>query len=253
MNIIRRCELLASLLDHVAKALWDFGGMNVKGDFAVVGVKDIRECGLRSAKLPCDLPNMFFTGASQRKLPVDACCKPQLPHSNHSNKQERWKKYRTWHIPNSNVMPRNSLTSSKLCQKRDIKPHHFQFAKFQSLSKNENPPALRVASFFAGPCCQRAVGLQWHECQRRLRSGRCERHPRVWAKIRKTTTRLANLALHWCLKHVLHWCLKKKAAIAACRCLLQALVAHSNHSNKQERWKYPTWHIPNSNVPPRNL
>ena len=76
MKNIRRCDLLASLLDHVAKARWDFNGMNVKGDFAVVGVKDIRDCGLRSAKLPCDLPNMFFTGASQRKLPVDACCKP---------------------------------------------------------------------------------------------------------------------------------------------------------------------------------
>ena len=49
MKIIRRCELLASLLDHVAKALWDFNGMNVKGDFAVVCVKDIRECRLGPA------------------------------------------------------------------------------------------------------------------------------------------------------------------------------------------------------------
>ena len=76
MKVIRRCELLASLLDHVAKALWDFNGMNVKGDLAVDGVKDIRDCGLGSAKLPRGLPILFFTGASQRKLPVDACCKP---------------------------------------------------------------------------------------------------------------------------------------------------------------------------------
>ena len=76
INIIRRCELLASLRDHVAKALWDFNGMNIKGGFAVVGVKDIRECGLGSSKRPCDLPNMFFDGAPQSKLPVDACCKP---------------------------------------------------------------------------------------------------------------------------------------------------------------------------------
>jgi len=67
MKIIRRCELLASLLDHVAKALWDFNGMNVKGNFSVAGVKDIREC---SAKLPRGLPILLFTGASQRKLPV---------------------------------------------------------------------------------------------------------------------------------------------------------------------------------------
>ena len=76
MKIFRCCELLASLLDHVAKALRDLNGMNVKGDFAVVSVKDIRECRLGPAKLPCDLPNMFFTGASQKKLSVDACCKP---------------------------------------------------------------------------------------------------------------------------------------------------------------------------------
>ena len=76
MKIFRRCELLASMLDHVAKAPWDFNGMNVKGDFAVVGVKDIRECGLRPAKLPRGLPILLFTGASPKKLPVDACCKP---------------------------------------------------------------------------------------------------------------------------------------------------------------------------------
>ena len=69
MKIFRRSELLASLLDHVAKALWDFNGMNVKGDFAVVGVKNIRECGRGSAKLPRGLPILLFTGASQKKLP----------------------------------------------------------------------------------------------------------------------------------------------------------------------------------------
>ena len=69
MKIFRRCELLASLLDHVAKALRDFDGMNVKGYFAVVGVKDIRECGLGPAKLPRGLPMLLVTGASQKKLP----------------------------------------------------------------------------------------------------------------------------------------------------------------------------------------
>ena len=76
MNIIPRCVLPASLLDHVAKARWDFNGMNVKEELVVDGVKDTRERGLGSANQPCDLPNMFFTGAPQRKLPVDACCKP---------------------------------------------------------------------------------------------------------------------------------------------------------------------------------
>ena len=79
MKIIRRCELPASLLDHVAKAPWGFNGMNVTGDVAVDGAKDTRKSGLGSPKLPCRLPNMSFAGApqrTQRKLPVDACCNP---------------------------------------------------------------------------------------------------------------------------------------------------------------------------------
>ena len=82
INIIRRCELLASLLDHVAKALWDFNGMNVKGDLAVDGAKNTRRCGQGSLKRPCGLPNMFFKGAPQRKPPADACGKPYLPIQN---------------------------------------------------------------------------------------------------------------------------------------------------------------------------
>ena len=76
MKIIRRCELPTSLLDHVAKALWGFNGMNVKGDFAVDGAKDTRKSGLGIPKLPCVSPNTPFAGAAQRKLPVDACRKP---------------------------------------------------------------------------------------------------------------------------------------------------------------------------------
>ena len=76
LSIIPRCVLPASLLDDVAKARWDFNGMNGKGELAVDGAKDTRECWLRSQKILCDLPIMFFTGAPQTKLPVDACCKP---------------------------------------------------------------------------------------------------------------------------------------------------------------------------------
>ena len=81
MKIIRRFELPASLLDHVAKAPWGFNGMNVKGDFAVDTAKDTRKSGLGLGipKVPCGLPNMSFAGApqrTQRKLPVDACCNP---------------------------------------------------------------------------------------------------------------------------------------------------------------------------------
>ena len=112
-----------------------------------------------------------------------------------------------------------TVASSKQWQQRVIQPHLIlQFAKSQSLSNNENHPALRVASFFTGPCCQSAMGLQWHERQRRLRGGRCERHPKTW-----TTMRLA--------KHVLRWCRAKKAA---CRCLLQTFVAHANMQTSQE-------------------
>ena len=76
MKIIRRCELPASLLDHVAKAPWGFNRMNVKGDFAVDGAKDTQKSGLGIPKPPCVLPNTSSAGVAQRQLPVDACRKP---------------------------------------------------------------------------------------------------------------------------------------------------------------------------------
>ena len=96
MKITRGCELRASLLDHVAEAPWGFNGMNVKGDFAVDDAKDTRKSGLGSPKLPCGLPNMFFAGAVQRKLPVDAWVAIQT--SQNSGKKT------TWHIQKSNVI-----------------------------------------------------------------------------------------------------------------------------------------------------
>ena len=89
MKIIRRCELPASLLNHVAEAPWGFNGMNVTGDVAVDGGKDTRKSGLGSPKLPCRLPNTSFAGAAQRKLPVDACCKPQLPMQTSKNSEKK--------------------------------------------------------------------------------------------------------------------------------------------------------------------
>ena len=119
-----------------------------------------------------------------------------------------------------------TVASSKHGQERAIRLHHLQFARSQRLSKNENHPALWVASFFTGPRCQSAMGLQWHERQRRLRSEHCERHPKKWTRNPKNTMRIA--------KHVLCWCPAKNAKKATCRCLLQSLVAHAN---KQELLK----------------
>ena len=113
-----------------------------------------------------------------------------------------------------------TVASSKHGQERAIRLHHLQFARSQRLSKNENHPGLWVASFFTGPRCQSAMGLQWHERQRRLRSGHCERHPRKWTRNPKSTMRIA--------KHVLRWCPARNAKKATCRCLSQALVAHAN-------------------------
>ena len=157
----------------------------------------------------------------------------------HANKQELWKKtHGTYQTP---MRRQETVASSKHGQERAIQLHHLQFSRSQRLSKNENHPALWVASFFTGPRCQSAMGLQWHERQRRLRSGRCERHPKKWTRNPKNTMRIA--------KHVLRWCPAKNAKKVTCRCLLQSLVAHEN---KQELWKRNTWHIPNSNAPPRN-
>ena len=174
MKIIRRCELPASLLENVAEAPWGFNGMNVKGDFAVDGGKDTRKSRLGIPKTTMRLAKHVLRWCRARKA---ACrCLSQALVA-HANKQGLLKKNK-WHIPNSNVPPRNCCIVQAVVRRAVNKPHLIlQCARSQRLSKNDNHPAVRVASFFTGKCCQSAMGLQWHERQSRLRSGRCGKTP----------------------------------------------------------------------------
>ena len=128
---------------------------------------------------PCDLPNMFFLVLHWCPTKKAVCrCSLQALGTN-ANKQELWNTAPgTYQTP---MYHQETPASSKRCQERDVRQDHLQFARSQRLSKNENHPALRDTSFFAGPCRQSPVGLQRHECER-SGSGRCDNYSRMWAR-----------------------------------------------------------------------
>ena len=88
MKIIRRFELPASLLDHVAKAPWGFNGMNVKGDFAVNTAKDTRKSGLGIPKNTMRIAKhvLRWCPAKNAKKATCRCLLQSLVA--HANKQE---------------------------------------------------------------------------------------------------------------------------------------------------------------------
>ena len=184
----------------------------------------------RAAKAQEELHN--WTTPPKELPKIDASQKdPPHRHVRNSNSVEPF--YTLPEFPHPAKCRQETPASSKHGQESSNQPHHLQFPKFQRLPKNENHPGLRVASIFTGPCCRSAMGLQWHERQRRLRSGRCERHPKKWTRNPKTTMQLA--------KHVLCCCSGEKAN---CRCLLQALIAHANKEKYLEKKTHGTYQTP---------